>query len=178
MISIRKSLPFRYLALWSGRYDEDYENRGIDYPLAYVRWTQKRNFETILQSISSGALDVKSLITEEVDLENYKEIYGDMRKQGSIASIIRFPVSSENKSTVIVSPDKEFAPSNGKMGIIGAGNFTSATLLPALIKAQAKIKYIASAGGLSAKTLAKKQVQRLLRPIIIQFCKMMRWIWY
>lgn len=152
----KKELTFQVSCSYGpGRYDEDYENKGIDYPIAFVRWTEKRNFETILQSISSGALDVKSLITEKVDLENYNEIYGDMRKQGSIASIIRFPESSENKTTVRVT-EKSFSSGKGKMGIIGAGNFTAATMLPALMKANAHIKYIASAQGLSAKVLAKK----------------------
>ncbi len=153
----KKELSFQVSCSYGpGRYDEDYENKGIDYPLPFVRWTEKRNFETILQSISSGALDVKSLITEEVELENYNEIYGDMRKQGSVASIIRFPELSENRSSVRVYTDKTFAAGKGKMGIIGAGNFTAATMLPALMKANANIKYIASAQGLSAKVLAKK----------------------
>ena len=153
----KKELSFQVSCSYGpGRYDEDYENKGIDYPLPFVRWTEKRNFETILQSISSGALDVQSLITEEVELDNYNEIYGNMRKQGSIASIIRFPELSENRSSVRVYTDKTFAAGKGKMGIIGAGNFTSATMLPALMKANANIKYIASAQGLSAKVLAKK----------------------
>ncbi len=152
----KKELTFQVSCSYGpGRYDEDYENKGIDYPLPYVRWTEKRNFETILQAISMGQLNVKPLITEKVELENYNEIYGDMRKHGSIASIIHYPETSENKSTVKVT-EKTFAQGKGKMGIVGAGNFTSATMLPALMKAKAKIKYIASAQGLNAKMLAQK----------------------
>ena len=152
----KKELTFQVSCSYgAGRYDEDYENKGHDYPLPYVRWTEKRNFETILQTISSGGLDVRSLITEEVDLEDYMEIYGDMRKRGSIASIIKFSEHSAIERVVAIEGNG-FKPGNGKIGIIGAGNFTSSTVVPALKKANAKIKYIASAGGLNAKILANK----------------------
>ena len=152
----KKELTFQVSCSYgAGRYDEDYENKGHDYPLPYVRWTEKRNFETILQTISSGGLDVRSLITEEVDLEDYMEIYGDMRKRGSIASIIKFSEHSAIERVVAIEGNC-FKPGNGKIGIIGAGNFTSSTVVPALKKANAKIKYIASAGGLNAKILANK----------------------
>ena len=152
----KKELTFQVSCSYgAGRYDEDYENKGHDYPLPYVRWTEKRNFETILQTISSGGLDVRSLITEEVDLEDYMEIYGDMRKRGSIASIIKFSEHSAIERVVAIEGNC-FKPGNGKIGIIGAGNFTSSTVVPALKKADAKIKYIASAGGLNAKILANK----------------------
>lgn len=152
----KKELTFQVSCSYGpGRYDEDYENKGIDYPLPFVRWTEKRNFETILQSISMGIIDVKSLITEVVDLDSYNDIYGDMRKHGSIASILKY---SENvkPTNVVEVTSGSFSSSKGQIGIIGAGNFTSATMLPALSKVHANIRYIASAQGLSAKVLAKK----------------------
>jgi len=152
----KKELSFQVSCSYGpGRYDDDYENKGQDYPIGYVRWTEKRNFEAILYSISSGALDVKPLISEIVPLDNYNQIYGDMKKKGVIASILKYPEQQEKKSTVRIE-SANFTASKGKLGIIGAGNFTSATMLPALQKANASIKYIASAQGLSAKILAKK----------------------
>lgn len=152
----KKELSFQVSCSYSaGRYDEEYENKGHDYPLAYVRWTEKRNFETILSAISSKMLDVQPLITEEVELVNYAEIYGDMRKHGSIASILKFPVDSTIERVVPVGENRTMVGS-GKLGIIGAGNFASATIIPALKKVNAPIKYIASAQGLTAKVLAKK----------------------
>jgi len=152
----KKELSFQVSCSYGpGRYDDDYENRGIDYPLPFVRWTEKRNFETVLQAIAMGRIDVKSLITEEVKLDNYKEIYGDMRKHGSIASIIKYPSDSKMRTVVDVT-SLNFTGTKGQIGIIGAGNFTSATMLPALTKSKACIRYIASAQGLSAKILAKK----------------------
>lgn len=151
-----KELSFQVSCSYGpGRYDDDYEQKGIDYPIGYVRWTEKRNFEAILQAIASGQLDVQPLITERVKLDNYQEIYGDMRKQGSIASILEFPEDSKQNSKVKVS-EKTFKASAGVFGIIGAGNFTSSTIIPGMKAAEANLKYIASAGGLSAKTLAKK----------------------
>lgn len=152
----KKELSFQVSCSYGpGRYDDDYENKGHDYPIGFVRWTEKRNFEAILYSISSGSLDVKPLISEIIPLDDYNQIYGDMKKKGVIASIIKYPEQEERKSTVKIE-SANFSPSKGKLGIIGAGNFTSATMLPALQKANASIKYIASAQGLSAKVLAKK----------------------
>lgn len=152
----KKELSFQVSCSYGpGRYDDDYENKGQDYPIGFVRWTEKRNFEAILYSISSGALDVKPLISEIVPMDDYNQIYGDMKKKGIIASIIKYPEQQEKKSTVKIE-SANFSASKGKLGIIGAGNFTSATMLPALQKANASIKYIASAQGLSAKILAKK----------------------
>lgn len=153
----KKELSFQVSCSYgAGRYDTEYEDKGHDYPIAYVRWTEKRNFETILSAIVSGGLNVKPLITEEVDLEHYLDIYGDMRKRSAIASIIKFPDRTPALQHTIKLESKSFAAGNGQIGIIGAGNYTSSMVVPCLSKAGAKIKYIASAGGLNAKILAKK----------------------
>ena len=74
-----KELTFQVSCSYGpGRYDDDYEQKGIDYPLPFVRWTEKRNFETILNAISNESIDVNSLITEVVDLNDYKSIYGEI----------------------------------------------------------------------------------------------------
>lgn len=152
----KKELSFQVSCSYGpGRYDDVYEHKGYDYPIAFVRWTEKRNFEAILQAISSHSIDVKSLITEEVNLSDFNMIYGDMHKQGSIASIIKYSDSDVNE-TVITVNTPSFNRSNGQIGIIGAGNFTVSTMLPILIKIGAPICCVASAGGLSAKILAKK----------------------
>lgn len=152
----KKELSFQVSCSYgAGRYDEEYENKGHDYPFAYVRWTEKRNFQAILGAISNGGLNVQQLITETVDLENYNDIYGDMRKRGSIASILKYPEETPQERVVKVA-ETHIAEGGGKIGIIGAGNYTSATVVPCLTKAKANIKYIASAGGLNAKVMAKK----------------------
>lgn len=151
----KKELTFQVSCSYgAGRYDESYEQKGQDYPLPYVRWTEKRNFEAILQTISSGHLKVNNLITESFDLTDYEKIYGDMRRGGVIASILRYKEDTPQQSVVPVS-DKDHASQGKSYGIIGAGNYTSSMVVPCLRKSKADIRYIASAQGLSAKILAK-----------------------
>ena len=138
-----------------GRYDQDYEQKGQDYPIGFVRWTEKRNFEAVLNAISKKTLDVNSLITDRVPLNDYLKIYGDMSNSKSIASILEYSSLEEQKSTIKLL-EKSFHGKKGIVGIIGAGNFTSSTILPNLKKINAKIKYIASSGGLSSTIMAKK----------------------
>tara|TARA_Y100000768_G_scaffold389015_1_gene390303 strand:+ start:15402 stop:17516 length:2115 start_codon:yes stop_codon:yes gene_type:complete len=138
-----------------GRYDENYEQLGNDYPIGFVRWTQKRNFESILNAIENKSLQVQPLITQIVDLENYNEIYGDIGKSKAIASILKYSNDETLIRTVKVVDHKQ-EPTNGTIGVIGAGNFTNATFLPIVKNLGLNIKYIASSGGLSAKVLAKK----------------------
>jgi predicted dehydrogenase/threonine dehydrogenase-like Zn-dependent dehydrogenase len=152
-----KELTFQVSCSYGpGRYDEEYEQRGIDYPLPYVRWTEKRNFEAILQSISSGKLDVASLISERVPLDEYDKVYGSIGQSRSIASILLYRENPDEQKVIRVASAASFAGKRGVWGIIGAGNFTKMTMLPALEKAKADIKYIASAGGLTGTALAKK----------------------
>jgi predicted dehydrogenase/threonine dehydrogenase-like Zn-dependent dehydrogenase len=158
-----KELSFQVSCSYGpGRYDDDYEQKGADYPLPFVRWTENRNFQTILQLIESGLLDVKPLITEVVPLEEYQTIYGDMGKGSSIASLLAYPEKPSIQSTVRYQSGS-FAGEKGVIGIIGAGNFTKMTLLPALkgrsMQGRAtpiNLKYIASANGLSGTALARK----------------------
>jgi len=156
----KKELSFQVSCSYGpGRYDEDYENKGRDYPLPFVRWTERRNFEAVLQTIASGALDVKPLISEVVPLEDYEKIYGDMKKRGVIASLLKYPETVSDTVSVKIDssrPAVSRAPGGGKLGIIGAGNFALSTMIPALVKAKAAVKYIASAQGLTAKIAAKK----------------------
>jgi predicted dehydrogenase/threonine dehydrogenase-like Zn-dependent dehydrogenase len=151
-----KELTFQVSCSYGpGRYDDKYEKEGIDYPFPFVRWTEKRNFQAVLQSIASGKLEVKSLITERVALADYTKIYSNMGNPDSIASIMEYPEQSKNDVTVTVN-DGNFASGRGGIGIIGAGNFTAMTMLPALVEAKAPIYAIASAAGLTGTTLAKK----------------------
>jgi predicted dehydrogenase len=151
-----KELSFQVSCSYGpGRYDEDYEKRGIDYPLPFVRWTEKRNFEAVLQAISSGKVDVKSLITERVKLSEFHRIYDNISNQQSIASILEYPTESSRSNTVFIHAEN-FSSSSGRIGIIGAGNFTKMTMLPALKSNGACIVSIASSGGLSGTTMARK----------------------
>lgn len=144
-----------------GRYDDNYEQKGIDYPLGYIRWTEKRNFEAVLQAISSGSLNVKELITEIVDINDFNEVYRNIGHSRSIASIFRYPVidDTSKKPTPLHTIELSKVISEGAkgvVGVIGAGNFTKMTMLPALKGSGAIFKYIASSGGVTGTSLAKK----------------------
>ena len=153
-----KELSFQVSCSYGpGRYDEDYEQKGHDYPIGFVRWTEQRNFEAVLQAIAGGAIHVDELITDRIPLDDYQQIYGGIGQSRSIASLLIYPDSQGDKpSTSIQATDRHFAPGEAVAGIIGAGNFTKATMLPAMKTAKAGVKYIASAGGLSGTLLAKK----------------------
>jgi predicted dehydrogenase/threonine dehydrogenase-like Zn-dependent dehydrogenase len=151
-----KELSFQVSCSYGpGRYDDDYEFKGIDYPLPFVRWTEKRNFETVLQLIASGKLTVKDLISEIVPLNEFDKIYGDIGNSKSVASIIQYSEDSQPESSVSVVK-KEFKSAKGIIGLIGAGNFTKMTLLPALKGTGAQIKHIVSSGGVNGTALAQK----------------------
>jgi predicted dehydrogenase/threonine dehydrogenase-like Zn-dependent dehydrogenase len=151
-----KELTFRVSCSYGpGRYDDNYEKGGIDYPLPFVRWTEQRNFKAILQTIASGKLEVKSLITERVPLSEYDRIYNNIGAGNSIASILEYPVESDAADTITVTSGS-FAPGKGGIGIIGAGNFTSMTMLPVLAAIGAPLYSIASASGVTGTALAKK----------------------
>lgn len=151
-----KELTFQVSCSYGpGRYDDRYEKEGIDYPLPFVRWTEQRNFSAILDMISRGKLDVASLITDRVALQDYNKIYNNIASKDAIASILEYPDNANPTDTVKVT-DGSFLPGKGGIGIIGAGNFTSMTMLPALQAVGAPIYSIASAAGVTGTSLAKK----------------------
>ena len=154
-----KELTFQVSCSYGpGRYDDSYEQKGVDYPLPYVRWTEKRNFETILEAIKNGSLNVKGLITERVPLEDYNQIYENIDSGNSIASLLIYPGLSNHglETKTITLNDSSFSSQKGVVGIIGAGNFTNMTVLPSLKGSGAHMKTIASPGGVSGTQLAKK----------------------
>ena len=154
-----KELSFQVSCSYGpGRYDSQYEQKGVDYPLPYVRWTEKRNFEAIVNIISSGGLKVKDLISKKVDLENYNQIYDTINSSRSIASILKYKdsrIDNLNLKTITIN-NSSFKNRKGIIGIVGAGNFTNMTVLPILKKSNAQLKMIASLSGLNGTLLSRK----------------------
>lgn len=153
-----KELTFQVSCSYGpGRYDDNYEQQGIDYPLPFVRWTEKRNFEAILQAIAFKKLNVKELISEIVPLEDYLQIYGGIASSKSIASILKYNENPNiNPSSTVKLKPSNFQGAKGVIGVIGAGNFTKMTMLPKLKGSGANFKYIASQGGVTGTALAQK----------------------
>lgn len=156
-----------------GRYETAYEEKGLDYPFGFVRWTENRNFQAVLELMSRGALNVEPLITKRAPLERYSEIYDNMDQSG-LASLIVYDdgrsrsceraAGGDSRQARIVKgavttlrlSDRQFGPADGALAIVGAGNFTKATVMPALANARAPVKIIVSSGGVTGTLLAKK----------------------
>lgn len=138
-----------------GRYDDSYELHGNDYPIGYVRWTEKRNFEAILAAIERDQLNIDPLVSECVPLREFGRIYSNLGQSNAIGSILVYDQEVDLRKNLEVN-DCRFDKRDGVIGIIGAGNFTSATVIPALKKAGAQLKYVVSAGGLTATTVAQR----------------------
>ena len=124
-----------------GRYDRQYEEKGIDYPQAYVPWTEQRNMECILELMSQGKLDVKQLITHRYPIEQAEQAYSLVRGETSepyLGIVITYPKAEERKSTPVVKTEKttqtRVRGDKIGVGVIGAGNFANLIMLPAMKK--------------------------------------------
>lgn len=141
-----------------GRYDPEYELGGKDYPIAYVRWTENRNFNAVLQCIFNGSLQVKPLITEYVKFIDTPSVYSRLSDSKSIATIIQYSDEkpAHQEKTISFPQIKSNSSTGNFLAVIGSGNFTKMALLPALKKINAPVKYICSQTGTSGPYLAKK----------------------
>lgn len=151
-----KELSFQVSCSYGpGRYDEAYERKGMDYPLPFVRWTENRNFQAVLSAMAAGRLDVTPLISEVVDFADFSQVYGSLGAGGKIASLLRYRDDPVMARTVSLK-DSKFDSGGGVLAIVGAGNFTKMTVLPALKKAHLPVNTIVSSGGVTGTTLARK----------------------
>jgi predicted dehydrogenase len=156
----KKELSFQVSCSYGpGRYDDAYEQAGQDYPYAFVRWTEQRNFEAILSSLANGALSVNDMISCRFPLADASEAYAVISNDPSaLGVLLQYPptekVYKEREITVTVLP----APSSGQavVGVIGAGNYSRMMLMPCLSKTSARLAYIADLNGAAAHNLAQK----------------------
>ena len=162
----KKELTFQVSCSYGpGRYDTEYEIKGQDYPFGLVRWTEQRNFETILQMMKDKRLNVLPLISHRFPFEEAEEAYKLISsKESSLGIVLQYPLKKEKESKDLFSrnivlaqnKNKEKKPTEPVVGMIGAGNFTNQVLLPALSKTGVRLKSIASSGGVSGAHLGKK----------------------
>jgi predicted dehydrogenase/threonine dehydrogenase-like Zn-dependent dehydrogenase len=153
-----------------GRYDLGYEEGGHDYPIGYVRWTEGRNMEAVVDLLASGSLDVHPLITHRFSIENaptaYELITGKTG-EAFLGVLLTYPHESElsavhpvasiqNRQKTVSSPRNKLA-GPVKLGVLGAGGFATAVMLPALKKVpNLELIKIASGSGLSAQKAAER----------------------
>ena len=156
-----KELSFQVSCSYGpGRYDSEYEEQGHDYPVGFVRWTEQRNFEAVLDMMSEGHLDVKPLISHRYVFEKAKEAYNLLSTGNSCLGILlEYPKPSEKLAiTEIVLTTTQPRAESGLpvCGFIGAGNYASRILIPAFKKTGAQLHTIVSNGGVSSVHHGKK----------------------
>ena len=146
-----------------GRYDADYEERGHDYPLGYVRWTENRNMEAVLDMMALRKLDVHPLITHRIPVEQslhaYDIITGKVQEP-YLGVLIQYsdpsaPISL-NRRIELQSANRAPAGRKAVLGFIGAGNFTQSMLLPPIMKLAPRMRGLATGKPVNAKNIAKK----------------------
>jgi predicted dehydrogenase/threonine dehydrogenase-like Zn-dependent dehydrogenase len=139
-----------------GRYDRDYEERGHDLPAGYVRWTEQRNLQAFVELVAAGRIDPSELTTHRFPVERAAEAYAAlMQTDGGprpFGVLLDYEESAPAPVRVPVARRKRALPV--RIGLIGAGAFARATLIPALRQLGADLAVVASEGGLSAADVA------------------------
>lgn len=146
-----------------GRYDRNYEFKGIDYPIGYVRWTQRRNLAEFLRLVQQKLVRPGELHPRILPFQDAPKAYDELNRGGpSVPSAFLFEYarSDDPQRVVPLSAASGAAHRNGRragIGMIGAGNFTTGTLIPALKRCErARLVALCSAGGLSARSAGER----------------------
>jgi predicted dehydrogenase/threonine dehydrogenase-like Zn-dependent dehydrogenase len=159
-----KELTFQVSCSYGpGRYDPDYEEKGQDYPVGFVRWTAQRNFEAVLDMIADGRLEVASLVSHRYPVESAEQAYEVVGgSQSSLGIMLAYRDGEAPADTSplrrTVSLRAHVAPAAGRaaLGFIGAGNYARSVLIPAFARSGARLRTIASAGGVSSVHAGRK----------------------
>jgi predicted dehydrogenase/threonine dehydrogenase-like Zn-dependent dehydrogenase len=159
-----KELTFQVSCSYGpGRYDTNYEEKGIDYPIGFVRWTEQRNFEAILDMIAAGALTTDQLITHRFTIDQAEAAYELLERPDALGILIEYPADPARdggdvvqRRTVSFGAASVPAGKNVSIGFVGSGNYASAVLIPAFKEANAHLRTVASVGGVSGVHAARK----------------------
>ncbi len=158
-----KELSFQVSCSYGpGRYDQDYEEGGHDYPIGYVRWTEQRNFEAVLDMLAEDRLETEPLITHRFPIREAAKAYdligGSEPVLGILLTYDKEPKATFDRTIQLVSEALPAAATRTKpvLGIIGAGNYAIRTLIPAFKKAGVRLKTVASSGGASGVYAGRK----------------------
>tara|TARA_B110000977_G_scaffold199992_1_gene289041 strand:- start:2942 stop:5053 length:2112 start_codon:yes stop_codon:yes gene_type:complete len=155
-----KELTFQVSCSYGpGRYDEDYENKGMDYPLGFVRWTEQRNFEAVLDLMASGSINIKSLISHQFKIDDAVAAYEKLDDRSSLGILLDYQGTTEesvSKNTVELSENNINKAQKGNVAFIGGGNYASRVLIPAFKRAGANLTALVTSGGMSAVHHGKK----------------------
>ena len=159
----KKELTFQVSASYGpGRYDPTYEEKGQDYPVGFVRWTEQRNFEAVLDMMADGRLDVQPLISHRFSLEQTGAAYAVVGgSEPSMGILLEYPTREEKPDAVLRLPTVALAAAVSStasrtagekapaVAFIGSGNYATAVLIPAFKAAGARLASVASNSGVS-----------------------------
>jgi predicted dehydrogenase/threonine dehydrogenase-like Zn-dependent dehydrogenase len=157
----RKELSFQVSCSYGpGRYDPDHEEKGIDYPLPFVRWTEGRNFAAVLGLMAEGRLDPLPLVTHRIPVAEAGAAY-DLISGGddSLGVVLQYPArdgAAPLRRSVALDAAAGWRTGAGRVAVIGAGNFATRLLIPAFRDAGAELVALASSGGASAAAAGRR----------------------
>lgn len=156
-----KELSFQVSCSYGpGRYDCAYEEDGQDYPVGFVRWTEQRNFEAVLDLMAADRLSLDALKTRTYTLKDAPQAYALLLKdKAALGVLLKYEVATdETKARTLRLSSSQAVPAVGRpaLAAIGAGNYAGRALLPAFAKTGARLKTIASAGGVSGSHYGNK----------------------
>jgi predicted dehydrogenase/threonine dehydrogenase-like Zn-dependent dehydrogenase len=161
-----KELDFRVSRSYGpGRYDAAYEQKGRDYPIGYVRWTETRNMEAFVRLLAEGKLDVSALITHRFPIERVQSAYDLITGKSSepfLGVVIQYAAGAEAARTLALAPQsvqpaQPPVAGNVSVGVLGAGVFAAGTLIPALkASSNTTLVVVCAATGSHAQHAAKK----------------------
>ncbi len=160
-----KELSFQVSCSYGpGRYDPAYEDKGQDYPVGFVRWTEQRNFEAVLDMLADGRLNTAQLVSHRFTIDQADAAYRLVASDhASLGIVLEYParppgVLLQRVVALPAEPGRGAAPLGDapRVSLIGAGNYAGAVLIPAFRQAGARLQRIASAGGASSVHLGRK----------------------
>jgi predicted dehydrogenase/threonine dehydrogenase-like Zn-dependent dehydrogenase len=156
-----KELSFQVSCSYGpGRYDPSYEDKGNDYPVGFVRWTEQRNFEAVLDMLASGQLDAKPLVTHRFAFEQATQAYDLLTTDKSALGIVlQYESAAETRlrpTVALAAQPVAYDAQRPVLGFIGAGNYASRMLIPAFKAAGAQFHTIVTSGGTNGVIHGKK----------------------
>jgi threonine dehydrogenase-like Zn-dependent dehydrogenase/predicted dehydrogenase len=155
-----KELSFQVSCSYGpGRYDPNYEDRGLDYPLGFIRWTEQRNFEAVLELMANQQLNVKPLISHRFAFEDAAQAYDILSSGGHTLGILleyanQLPVHHMRQVPLV--EDVRFDAQKPIVSFVGAGNYASRVLIPAFKDAGAQFHTLVTLGGTNSVIHGKK----------------------
>ncbi len=156
-----KELNFKFSRSYGpGRYDSSYEEKGIDYPIGYVRWTEQRNMMSVLQLLKDGAITFSGLISHEFNFLQSPQVFSDIKNSTDdfLGVVLKYDKNNGQSVKRIELDNQQHIKSDQvNIGVIGAGNYASTMLIPFLKEmSNTNLIGIATATGINAKDKARK----------------------